>query len=140
MSRMYQCFVAPGDPDEDLELPIDKSPWHTGRSTYIPAEHWEIIVGFLEKKLPVYINLFEKASCIDSDFSDWSMDKVSEFRTALEELCTLVKVSKEITSEDTHEVQESFPNSEYIRMIQAVIAVTDESLKESAVFNSYVTS
>jgi hypothetical protein len=141
MSRRYQCFVAPGDTEEDLDLPIDKSLWHTGRSTYIPSEHWEIILEYVKKNMPgEYGDLFEKASFIDSDFSEWSMDRVSKFRAMLEELCSLLKSSQDIACVVTETVQESYPNSEYVRMLQAVIAVTNESLKISESFDSYVTS
>jgi hypothetical protein len=138
MGRRYQNFVAPGDQEEDLDLPIPKTRWHTGRSTFIPAEHWELLVEFANKKLPEYGDLFEKASRLDGNYSNWSMEKVSEFRTALEKLCSILSESDNFTYKDIDEVYEEYLNNAYIRMIQAIIAVTDESLKLSEFFDSYV--
>jgi hypothetical protein len=136
MGRRYQSFVAPGD--EDLSLPIESSPWHVGRATYIPAEHWEILLDFVHKNLPGYGDLFEKASYLDGNFSDWSTDKEMRFRTGLEKLCKILKNTKDLTNEATTDIYEYYPNSEYLEMITAIIAVIDESLRLSDFFDSYV--
>ncbi len=44
MSRLWQIFVAPGDGSD--ALPIDRSPWYSGRTVTLPKEHWEVILQF----------------------------------------------------------------------------------------------
>jgi hypothetical protein len=135
MGRRYQIFVAPGE--EEKELPIPKSIWHVGGATHIPAEHWDILIEFVYEKLPEYGDLFESASYLDGNFSDWSMDKVAEFRLILEKLCLILSKSENLTSEKTEGVSEWFENTTYIEMIQTVMAVVDESLKSGKSFDSY---
>lgn len=136
MGRRYQNFVAPGD--EELELPIPKSRWHIGRLACIPREHWELLIEFASEKLPEYGNLLEKASYLDSNFSDWSAKKTSEFRSALGKLCSILSESDNFTYKDIDKIYEDYPNDAYIRMIQAIISVVDESIKSSEFFDSYV--
>jgi hypothetical protein len=135
MSRRYRTFITPGE--EEKELPIAKSNWHTGGATYIPSEHWDILMNFVHKKLPEYEDLFEKFSYLDDDFSDWSINKTNEFREGLEKLCLILNKSEDLTSEKTEGVSEWFENTSYIKMIQAVMAVIDESLNSGQPFNSY---
>jgi hypothetical protein len=136
MGRRYQNFVAPGN--EEIELPIPKSRWHVGRLACIPREHWELLIEFASKKMPEYEDLFEKASYLDGNFSDWSEQKTLRFRTALEKLCSILSESNDFTYKDTDEVYEDYSNDAYIRMIQAIISVINESLKASEFFDSYV--
>jgi hypothetical protein len=135
MGRRYQTFVAPGE--EEKELPIPKSIWHVGGATHIPAEHWDILIEFVHEKSPEYGDLFEKASYLDGNFSDWSTSKTVEFRSVLEKLCLILNESKDLTSAETEGISEWFENTTYIDMIQTVIAVVDESLKAGEPFNSY---
>lgn len=135
MGRRYKTFVAPGE--KESELPIPKSIWHVGGATHIPAEHWDILIEFVYKKLPEYGELFERASYLDNNFSDWSMDKVAEFRLILGKLCLILSKSGNLTSEKTEGVSEWFENAKYVEMIQTVIAVVDESLKCKKFFDSY---
>jgi hypothetical protein len=135
-SRRHQRFVAPGD--RELPLPIPESPWHVGRLADIPAEHWEILVRYAQKNFPQNGELMEEASYLDGDFSHWSVEKSVQFRHLLEQLCALLGEAEDFTYEDEDEIYEDYTNSAYIRMIQAVMTVVDESLKSSEFFNSYV--
>jgi hypothetical protein len=136
MGRRHQRFVAPGE--EELSLSIPKSPWHLERRVRIPVEHWELLLELAHEKLPEYGNLIKKASYLDGDFSDWSMGKTADLRIALEKLCLILSQSENFTYKDVDEVYEDYPNDSYIRMIQAIIAVVDESLKIKEFFDSYV--
>jgi hypothetical protein len=136
MGRRRQYFIAPGDEDQDL--PIASSPWHVGRYVRLPAEHWEILTEIIETHFPEYKELFKKASYLDGDFSDWSMERVIEFRNGLLKLSLILSESKDLEYELTDEIFEDYPNSEYIRMIDAIIAVVNESLECSESFDSYV--
>jgi hypothetical protein len=136
MGRRYQTFVLPGE--EEKELPIPKSIWHIGGATRIPAEHWDILIELVHEKLPECEDLFEKASYLDGDFSDWSISKTVEFRVILEKLCLILKESKDLTSEETEGISEWFENTTYIQMIQTVMSVIDESINTGEPFNSYV--
>jgi hypothetical protein len=136
MGRRHQRFVAPGE--EGLSLSIPKSPWHLERRVRIPAEHWELLIEFAQKRIPEYGDLIEKASYLDGDFSEWSMQKTADLRVALEKLCLILSQSENFTYKDADEVYEDYPNEVYIEMIQAIIAVVDESLKLSEFFDSYV--
>jgi hypothetical protein len=135
-SRRHQRFIAPGD--EGLPLPIPKSPWHLERFTRIPAEHWEILVRYAQENFPQNGELMEEASHLDGNFSHWSVEKSVQFRHLLEQLCALLSETEDFTYEDEDEIYEDYPNFVYIRMIQAVMAVVDESLKSSEFFDSYV--
>jgi hypothetical protein len=136
MGRRYQRFLAPGK--EELPLPIPESPWHLERRVRIPAEHWELLIEFAQEKIPEYGDLIEKASCLDGDFSKWSMKKTADLHTALENLCLTLSQSENFTYKGIDEIYEDYPNDVYISMIQAIIAVVDESLKTSKFFDSYV--
>jgi hypothetical protein len=103
----------------------------------MPVEHWDILIEFVYEKLPEFGNLFEKASYLDDDFSDWSIKKTAEFRLVLDKLCEILRKSENLTSEETEGASEWFENSSYIEMIQTVIAVVDESLKSGKQFDSY---
>jgi hypothetical protein len=135
MGRRRQYFIAPGDEDQDL--PIASSPWHIGRYVRLPAEHWEILTEFIEIHLPEYKDIFREASYLDGDFSDWSMEKVAEFRRGLLQLALILSESEDLSYELTDEICEDYPNSEYVRMIDAIIAVVDESIRFSESFDSY---
>jgi hypothetical protein len=135
MGRRHQVFLAPGE--EELPLPVPKCHWHVGRHVRIPAEHWEILIEFFNKKLPEYENLLEKASYLDGNFSDWSMEKVAKFRAALEQLISILNESEDINHEYSDEILEIHSNSEYIKMLELIIAVVDESLKSLEFFDSY---
>lgn len=136
MGRRRQYFIAPGDEDQDL--PIASSPWHIGRYVHLPAEHWEILTEFTRIHSSEYRDIFKEASYLDGDFSNWSMEKVTEFRHGLLRLKSLLNESEDLAYELTDEVYEDYPNSEYIRMIDAIIAVVDESIKSSESFDSYI--
>jgi hypothetical protein len=136
MGKRYQCFVAPGD--DDLPLPIPKTRWHVERSTYIPAEHWEFLVQYAQEHLGEEAQLMEEASYLNGDYSHWSKEKSVQFRQVLERLCSLLGIVKDLMFKDSDELY--YENSEYIKMLQAVIAVVDESLKASEFFDAYVDS
>jgi hypothetical protein len=136
MGRRHQRFIAPGK--EELPLPIPESPWHLERRVRIPAEHWELLIEFAQKKMPEYGDLIEEASYLDGHFSQWSMKKTADFRVGLEKLCLILSHSENFTYKDVDEIYEDYPNDVYISMIQAIIAVVDESLKASEFFDSYV--
>jgi hypothetical protein len=88
--------------------------------------------------MPEYGNLIEEASYLDGHFSQWSMKKTADLRVGLEKLCLILSQSENFTYEDVDEIYEDYPNDVYISMIQAIIAVVDESLKASDFFDSYV--
>jgi hypothetical protein len=135
MGRRYQNFVAPGD--EDISLPVPSSCWHVGRLATIPAEHWEILIEFANKKLSQDEDFLEKVSYLDGDFSNFSMEKVTKFHCILEELISILRGSEDINHEYSDEILEIHSNDEYIEMLKTILAVVDESLKLSKFFNSY---
>ena len=73
-----------------MPLPIAESPWHFGRRTYIPREHWDKIIEFAQKMMPEFGELLEEASFLDEDFSNWSEDKTRRLYEGLQQLCTLI--------------------------------------------------
>jgi hypothetical protein len=146
-SRKYLVFKAPGDEEEKLNF-SDRYFKIIGRRAYIPIIHWEILIEFVDQNLPEYTNLFEKASFLDENFSNWSMIDVQNFRVALEKLSLFLRQSKEIDYRDYHINYKTkgetlpdydiFDNAWYEEMIQLVIVVVDESLKSGEFFDSYV--
>lgn len=138
MARRKQVFVAPGD--EDMPLPIEKSPWHFDRDTYIPGEHWDIITEFALIKMPEFGELLEEASYLDGDFSNWSEDKTHKLYEGLQQLCALIIKSEPLTPEITDEIPENYGSEDHVDMIRAVMAVIEESQRIGEMFDSYMDS
>ena len=144
MARRKQVFEAPGE-DEDMPLPIEESPWHFGRCTYIPSEHWEVIIEFAKDKMPSFGELLEEASYLEADYSDgnwtkWNNQKTQKLKDGLKQLCVLISQSEPLTPEVTEEILENHPPEAHIKMIKAVIAVICESQRMNQLFDSYVDS
>ena len=70
IARRKQVFEASGD--EEMPLPIEKSPWHFDRNTYISGEHWDAIIEFALMKMPEFGELLEEGSYLNGDFSNWT--------------------------------------------------------------------
>ena len=138
MGRRWQVFIAPGEEGE--ELPIPESPWHVSRQARMPSEHWEVIIEFAEKNLPGLGELLESASYFDEDYSGWSSEKTQTMYEGLKQLCILIDKSEPLTPEVSNEIPEDYTNQEHIRMIEAVIAVIEESRKMGEMFDSYIDS
>ncbi|MBR8839114.1 MAG: hypothetical protein DSM106950_35225 [Stigonema ocellatum SAG 48.90 = DSM 106950] len=136
MSRLCPVFEAPGSEEE--ELPLPPSPWHFGRQARLPKEHWERIIELAGKQHSHWEELLEQASYLDGDFSALTPDKTSVLRVVLNKLCQAIANAEPLVPEATVEIPEPLPNSEHVRMVEAVIAVIDESLKSSGIFDSYV--
>ena len=139
MARRKQVFEAPGE-DEDMPLPIEESPWHFGRCTYIPSEHWEVIIEFAKDKMPSFGELLEEASYLDGDFSNWTDEKTHKLHEGLKQLCQLIIESEPLTPEITNEILEDHPPEDHVDMIKAVIAVISESQRMNQMFDAYVDS
>lgn len=138
MARRWQVFIAPGEDGEDL--PIPESPWHVSRQARMPSEHWEVITEFAEKNIPGLGELLESASYFDEDFSKWSSEKTQAMYEGLKKLCVLISQSEPLTPKVTDEIPEDYTNEEHIRMIEAVIAVIEESQRIGEMFDSYIDS
>lgn len=136
MSRIKQVFAAPGSEEEPL--PIERSPWHIGRLAILPQEHWGKIIDFVSKNDLEFGELLEQASFLDGDFSKWSDEKTQRLLSGLEQLCLLINEAEPLVPEASDEFPEDYSNSEHIRMIQAVIAVVEESIRSQEMFDSYV--
>ena len=135
MARRKQVFVAPGD--EDMPLPIEKTAWYFGRQTYIPGEHWDKIIEFAQEKMPEFGELLEEGSYLDEDFSNWSEDKTRKLYEGLQQLCTLILESEPLTPEIRGEILENYSPKTHVNMIEAVLAVIEESQKRGEMFDSY---
>ena len=135
MARRKQVFVAPGD--EDMPLPIEKSAWHFGRRTYIPGEHWDKIIEFAQEKMPEFGELLEEGSYLDEDFSNWSEDKTRKLYEGLQQLCALILESEPLTPEIKGEILENYSPETHVNMIEAVLAVIEESQRIGEMFDSY---
>jgi hypothetical protein len=145
--RRYWVFVAPGN--EEVDLPSScRSQWVTGRYAYLPVAHWEIMIEFVSQHFPQSANLFRRASCLDDDFSGWTMEKVRDFRHVLEDLSNLLQKSQDIDYKiyyrDYKSLGQEIPEHDlldsegYIEMIKLVMVVVDESLNLGEFFDSYV--
>ena len=135
MARRKQVFVAPGD--EDMPLPIKKSPWYIGRATYIPGEHWDKIIEFAQEKMPEFGELLEEGSYLDGDFSNWTDYKTYKLHNGLQQLCQLILNSEDITPEIIDEILENHSPIDHVNMIKAVLAVIEESQRMGEMFDSY---
>ncbi len=136
MSRLWQIFEAPGP--EEQPLPLPPSPWHFGRQARLPQEHWERIIELASKQHSEWGELLEQASYLDGDSTEWSAHKTRTLRVILSQLCQAIANAEPLVPEATEDIPDPYPNSEHVRMIQAVMAVIDESLKGSGIFDSYV--
>ena len=138
MARRKQIFEAPGD--EDMPLPIEKSPWYIGRATYIPGEHWDKILEFAQEKMPEFGELLEEGSYLDGDFSNWTNDKTDRLYKGLKQLCTLILESEPLTPEVSSEIPENYGPEDHVDMIKTVMAVIEESQRMGEMFDSYMDS
>ena len=138
MARRKQVFEAPGD--EDMPLPIAESPWHFGRRTYIPGEHWDLIIEFALMKMPEFGELLEEASFLDGDFSNWSEDKTRRLYEGLQQLCTLILKSEPLAPEIKGEILEDQSPEGHVDMIKTVMTVIEESQRTGEMFDSYMDS
>lgn len=138
MARRKQVFEAPGH--EEMPLPIAESPWHFGRSTYIPGEHWDLIIEFAQEKMPKFGELLEEASFLDGDFSNWTNEKTKRLYEGLQKLCTLILESEPLAPEITDEILEDQSPEGHVDMIKTVMAVIEESQRMNQMFDSYMDS
>ena len=136
--RRKQIYIAPGD--EDMPLPIEKSPWHIGREAIIPKEHWDVITEFAERNVPGLAELLELSCYFDEDFSKWSEEKTQAMYEGLKKLSILISQSEPLTPEVTDVILENHPPGAHIDMIKAVLAVIEESQRIGQMFDSYIDS
>src|SRR5262245_7043128 len=132
MSRLWQIFVAP---DSNLEtLPVESSPWSIERMARLPREHWELILKFAKG-----LNI-QKANALASYSKPQDYFKHGDtIHVSSEELISIVEFMKHLTleiakadplaPEPTREYPENYTNDEHVRMLNAVAAVFQESLR-----------
>jgi hypothetical protein len=139
-SRQWQIFVAPG---EELDpLPIASSPWHDERWVRIPKEHWSVILDFAASFSQ---NIAEKLDACtwaadnnENDIIDISQEDTNVLVEFLENLRHEIEISAPLMPEATDEVPDAFVNEEYVRMLDAVVAVFRESCRQKKPFRAWV--
>ena len=139
-SRQWQVFVAPGE--ETDQLPIEPSPWHDERWVRIPKEHWSLILSFAES-----LNQ-DKAEKLDA--YSWATDnneynyiyvstqELESLLVFMEELGRKIELADPLVPEATEEVPDEYVNEEHVRMLNAVAAVFQESIRLHQPFRAWV--
>jgi late competence protein required for DNA uptake (superfamily II DNA/RNA helicase) len=137
---MWQIFVAPGD-DADL-LPIPNSPWHHGRWVRIPKEHWELITDFAHQ-LDSEKNqkLLSYSLAEDNNEDDYIYVSVPELQSIIEFMKSLsheIENAAPLVPYATEHIPDEYGNEEHVRMLEAVVAVFQESVSRKAPFRAWI--
>lgn len=139
MSRPWQKFVAPG-PD-GLPLPIAESPWHSNRWVRIPYEHWNLIIDFASR-LDI-----ASAECLRSlswatddnemDYIDCSSAELERMLDFVNHLSREIEHAPPLVPEATNVIPDRYPNDEHVRMLSAIAAVFQESIRRNQPFRAW---
>ncbi len=140
MEKRFQNFVAPGE--DQAPLPLEPSPWHDMRLVTVPREHWELIL-----QLGVSVDA-AKAKQLDgySLAADYNAEcfvhaAYEELETVVEfmrDLARRIEVAAPLVPQATEEVPDELENEEHVRMLQAVIAVFEEAIRQSQPFRAWI--
>ena len=140
MSKMWQVFAAPDDGSQNL--PIAPSPWHAGRFTYIPREHWTVLLAFAEQIDPQRTSTLRSLSRSQNLLADDEVHAPEKDLKAandfIRHLQSIIARSASLINVLDGEVAEYFENDEYVRMLEAVAAVLRESLRLGKPFRAWV--
>jgi hypothetical protein len=139
-TRWKQIFMAPGENDSE-PLPLPASPWHAGRSVSLPREHWELLIRFartVDAELAELMDGYSNAHV--------EQRRANRVRATAEELARMVRFLSELIPRlrgtpalsTGASVEEDFLNEEYIRMLEAVIAVMREALQRGERFRAWI--
>lgn len=139
-SRQWQVFVAPGE--ETDPLPIESSPWHDERWVHIPKEHWNLILSFAKsldsdkaEKLDVYSWATDNN---EYDYIYASAEELESLLVFMKELGRKIELAEPLVPEATEEVPDEYVNEEHVRMLNAVAAVFQESIRLRQPFRAWV--
>lgn len=140
MGRPWQIFAAPGEETE--ELPIPPSPWHIERWARLPQEHWLLMLNFAKQYNQQYAERLRYLSAArDGNKEDEvyaSKEELAELVVFLEQLSFYILQSEPLISFATEEILDEYDNPEHIRMLQAVIAVFKESIRQEKPFCAWL--
>jgi hypothetical protein len=139
MRRAWQVFIAP-DADAAASLPVAASPWHSGRETRIPREHWELVLDFGAGFDPDQAQALRDMSWSRAPDStvQVSTDALRSAAAFLERLQAAVLKAEPLVPVATEDIPDEYENEEHARMLAAVDAVLRESLRTGQPFKAWV--
>ena len=129
----FRIFEAPESECSQGKLPIEESPWFFERCARIPLAHWELLIEFAKKvnlKKAKNLESYSVGSFEDDGYIKLPSSEMESIINFMEELkleldsCNPIFSLKEKTFS---EVYDEYENTEYQRMLDAVIAVYKES-------------
>jgi hypothetical protein len=134
LGRLGQLFIAPGPEDEPL--PIPESPWHAGRTVWLPMEHWQVIVQHAEQLdaeraalLRRYAYPPERRLLLPPQELDAALHFIGE-------LAGSILAAAPLVPEVSEEFPEDYTNVEHARMLEAVAAVLREARRRGEPFEA----
>jgi hypothetical protein len=138
VSRVWQQFSAPG-PDEE-PLPAPASPWITGHSVRLPREYWELLIDFARR-----LDAAEAERLLDqSGNAGWGNETIEADPATLpssiafmERVEDAIQAAPELVPEATEALPDAFVNEELARMVRAVRAVYEDSLRRGEPFDAW---
>lgn len=138
MGRPLQVYVAPGRDDEPLQ--IAPSPWHRYKYVRIPFENWEVLVELLRSVHPDAANMIDDLSWARDDNELDLIEADSAQLTMV--LAGIDMLRKGITDgsvvvKPRDELADNYEPAEYMRMLDAVAAVFQESLRTGDMFRAW---
>lgn len=140
MSRPWQIFAAPGEDAEDL--PIPPSPWHIERWAKLPQEHWWLILDVAARYHAGYARrLHELSSGSNANDQDEIIVARAELAVLidfLDQIAAIVAVADPLVPYPTDDIPDAYYNTEHVRMIQAVIAVFQESIRLGSPYRVWI--
>ena len=139
MKRSWQIFVAPGE--DSQQLPIDSSPWHDERWVNIPLEHWELILDFADTIDSLNAQKLRSLSFPNEEneysYIYVSLELLKEILLFMEKLADKIKKASPLVPYPTEEIPDEYTNEEHIRMLNAVGAVFQETIKLKQPFRAW---
>jgi len=140
MSRLWQIFVAPGDGSD--ALPIDRSPWYSGRTVTLPKEHWEVILQFaasINKQAAQKLTSYARSeNYFDDDNIHVSREELDSILVFMEKLSQKIEQAAPLVPQPNDDTPEDFENAEHARMVKAVAAVFSEARRLHRPFKAWV--
>jgi hypothetical protein len=131
MSNGFRIFEAPSC--EEDSLPIEQSPWFTGRDARIPLGHWELLIEFSKEVDSDRAKALEESSVgsFDNDdnieLSESEMIATIKFMEEIKDRLESAKPIFLLKDKVFNDIYDEYENSEYQSMLEAVISVYKES-------------
>jgi len=137
-SRRWQVFAASS---QVTTLPTNASPWHLGHQARLPLEHWAVILDFAASTQPTLAQHLERWSSSGkptSSLVDADENEVWQALSALEVLIRQINEAPPLAPVIAGDILETYPNTEHVRMLEAVGAVLRVCVERHEPFMAWI--